>query len=261
MWVARWPNDICSGVGLKPNLSAGISSMAATVFFCRPARESRSTSVTGFLDCWAKAAAENSRTARVNFMLPPENASSIPEMGSAGVPAGPRGGQHARQTTRAKYSTALRQTVFQDPIPGRLVGDSESAGETPALHCDFRCGLEQAARIWVLRLLRNLLGITELDDFPPIHHCDTSSEIAHHRHGMGDKEIRQTKLALQLRQQIHDLRSHADIECRHRLIRHNKFRAQRQGARNPDTLSLSAAEFMRKQGQHRLVETHGAEQL
>ena len=113
----------------------------------------------------------------------------------------------------------------------------------------------------MLRLLRNLPRIANLDDFSAIHHRDASREIAHHRHGMRDKEISQTELPLQLRQQIHNLRPHADVERRNRLIGHNKFRTQGESARDPDALPLSPAELMRKPGQHRLVEADGAEQF
>src|SRR5439155_19381093 len=55
MCAARWPNVICSGVGLELNLSAGISAMAPTVFLARLGSISRRTLETGFLASWVKA--------------------------------------------------------------------------------------------------------------------------------------------------------------------------------------------------------------
>src|SRR5215469_8687086 len=83
MCAARWPKLICWGVGLKPYLSAGISSSAATVSFSRPGSICRSTSETGLLDCCASAAPEkacekaNTQTTTQNFMLPPIQAQRI----------------------------------------------------------------------------------------------------------------------------------------------------------------------------------------
>src|SRR5215472_15999150 len=83
MCAARWPKLICWGVGLKPYLSAGISSSAATVSFSRPGSICRSTSETGLLDCCASAAPEkacekaNTQTTTRNFMLPPIQAQRI----------------------------------------------------------------------------------------------------------------------------------------------------------------------------------------
>src|SRR5215469_11359321 len=83
MCAARWPKLICCGVGLKPYLSAGISSSAATVSFSRPGSICRSTSETELFDCWASAAPEkacenaNAQTTTHNFMLPPIQAQRI----------------------------------------------------------------------------------------------------------------------------------------------------------------------------------------
>ena len=103
----------------------------------------------------------------------------------------------------------------------------------------------------MLRLLRDLPRIAHLNQPSAIHHRNTRGEIAHHRHGVRDKEIGQAKLALQLRQQVDDLRSHADVERRNRLIRDDELRTQRQRPRDPDALPLSSAEFVRKAGQDR----------
>src|SRR5689334_10755122 len=51
MWAAKCPNVICSGVGLKPNLSAGIATKAATVAFSRPSSIPRRTSEKGDFAC------------------------------------------------------------------------------------------------------------------------------------------------------------------------------------------------------------------
>src|ERR1700730_11289271 len=47
MWATSWPNVTWSALGL--NLSPGIASTAATVFFWRPGRRSLKALLTGFL--------------------------------------------------------------------------------------------------------------------------------------------------------------------------------------------------------------------
>src|ERR1700730_15375560 len=225
MCAARWPNDIWSGVGLNPNLSAGISSMAAMVFFCRPVRASRKTAVTGFLVCWAKAATDSMSTASFNFILPPRALPRINPIAAAG-----RDGAGGRPLAGPSGRPDGRQTAAE-------------AGATQS-NCDLWRGFEQATSIGMLGLLGDLPGRSNLNDFSPVQHRDASGEIAHHRHGVRDQQISQAELTLELGQQVHDLRSDAHVEGRDGLIRDNEFRTQRQGAGDSDALPLSATEFM-----------------
>jgi hypothetical protein len=48
-------------------------------------------------------------------------------------------------------------------------------------------GLDQAARVWVLRPLGHLPGISGLDDFPAIHHGNAGRKVAHDGHRMGNE--------------------------------------------------------------------------
>ncbi len=86
-------------------------------------------------------------------------------------------------------------------------------------------------------------------------------EIAHHRHGVRDEQIGQAEVALQLRQQVDDLRSDADVEGGNRFVAHNELRPQREGAGDADALALSAGEFVRIARACRFVEAHGAQQF
>src|SRR5215467_9023138 len=76
--TTRWAKVICSGVGLKAYLSAGISSAAAIRFFSWRERISRSTVETGFFS-WAKAdIAKNTHSTRdIRFMRQPSGADRI----------------------------------------------------------------------------------------------------------------------------------------------------------------------------------------
>src|ERR1700722_7139986 len=76
----------------------------------------------------------------------------------------------------------------------------------------FRCSLKQAASVGMLGEPGNLLGGAALHNLPATHHGDARAAIPHPRHGMRDEKISQPELALQLRQQVHDLRAHAYVE-------------------------------------------------
>src|SRR5579864_7796904 len=92
-----------------------------------------------------------------------------------------------------------------------------------------------------------------------IHDCDAGREIAHHGHGVRDEEVGQAEVALQLCEQVDDLRSDADIEGRYRLIADDELRPQCQGAGDADALALTAGEFVRVALAGGFVEAHGAE--
>ena len=62
---------------------------------------------------------------------------------------------------------------------------------------------------------------------------------------VGDEQIRETVLALQVDQQIDHLRLDRDVERRYRLVAHDQARPERQRACDADALPLSAGELMR----------------
>src|ERR1700722_16099247 len=131
-----------------------------------------------------------------------------------------------------------------------------TAGGTPALRSDgdFWGGLQQGASVWMLRLLRDLPRISHLNNFSAVHDGDARCQVTHYRHGVRDEQIGQAEVPLQLRQQVHNLRSYADIQRGNRFVGDDELRAQGQGAGDSDSLPLSAAEFMREPGQDGRVE-------
>src|SRR5580704_12631948 len=108
---------------------------------------------------------------------------------------------------------------------------------------------------------RNLLCRPDLDDLSAIHHRNTSRQITHHRHGVGNKQIRKAELALQLRHQIHDLRANADVKGGDWFVRDNELRTQGQSPGNSDSLALASTEFVWKAAQCGLVKTYRAKQF
>ena len=62
---------------------------------------------------------------------------------------------------------------------------------------------------------------------------------------MGDEQIGQTELLLQILEQVDDLRLDRNVERRDRLVAHDELRIDRQRARDADALALSARKFVR----------------
>jgi hypothetical protein len=66
---------------------------------------------------------------------------------------------------------------------------------------------------------------------------------------------------LQVAQQIDDLRLHAHVERRGRLVQHDELRLQHHGAGDRDALALAAGEFMRIAPAGRRIEADFLERL
>src|SRR5271165_5162035 len=75
---------------------------------------------------------------------------------------------------------------------------------------------------------RDLFARSDFHNLAAIHDGDTRREIADDRHRMRDKKISQAEVALQLGEQVDDLRAHADVQRGDRFVRHDEFWTQRQ---------------------------------
>ena len=64
----------------------------------------------------------------------------------------------------------------------------------------------------------------DLDDPPEVHHRHPVRDMPHNRQVVGDEEVGEALLLLQILQQIDDLRLHRNIQRRDRLIAHHKAR-------------------------------------
>ena len=68
--------------------------------------------------------------------------------------------------------------------------------------------------------------------------------MAHHREIVGDEEVGQPEIGLQILEHVDDLRLHRNVEGRDRLVANHQIGFKRNGAGNADALALSAREFM-----------------
>src|ERR1019366_7271357 len=82
-------------------------------------------------------------------------------------------------------------------------------------------------------------------DAAALHHDDVVGEVLDDADVVRDEEKRQAEIALQLGQEVEDLRLDRYVECRRRLVADDESWLHRQGARDGDALALAAGEFVR----------------
>ena len=100
-------------------------------------------------------------------------------------------------------------------------------------------------RVWVHRAVVQLVSVSHLDHPAEIHHCDAIRDVAHHREVVGDEQVGEAELLLQVVEQVEDLRLDRHVECRHGLVQHDERRVERQGSGDADPLPLTARELVR----------------
>ena len=94
------------------------------------------------------------------------------------------------------------------------------------------------------RVLEELLGRRMFHDLAPVHHRDTVTEVADDVQVMGDEQVAQPQLVLQILQEIDDLGLDGDVQGRDRLVADDERRIDTQGPGDPDALALAAAELV-----------------
>src|SRR5690606_10915819 len=95
-------------------------------------------------------------------------------------------------------------------------------------------------RVRMDRSVIDLLAGSDLDDPPRIHDGHTVGNVPYDRKIVGDEQIRQSEIALEVPQQIDDLRTHRDVKRGDRLVCNDQRWLQRQSAGNADALPLPA---------------------
>ena len=88
-------------------------------------------------------------------------------------------------------------------------------------------------------------AVRELDDLPEVHDRDPVGDVADDGEVVGDEEVGEPELLLQLDEQVQHLRLDRDVERRHRLVGDDELRLQDERAGDPDALALAAAELVR----------------
>ena len=86
---------------------------------------------------------------------------------------------------------------------------------------------------------------TFFDDTPQIQDGDVVGKVAYRLQIVRDEEVDQIEAALQIHEEIQDLRLHRDIQGARRFVEDQEFRAKNQRPRHGDTLFLTSGQLMR----------------
>ena len=154
-------------------------------------------------------------------------------------------------TSSTQTCSAFQQRVRKWQPDGGFAGRRHVALQHDALPAlpgpgvGQRHGRQQRLRVGVQGLLVDLLVVADLDDAPEVHHRDAVGDVAHHRQVVGDEDVGELELLLELLQQVDDLRLHRDVERRHRLVADDDLGVERQCPRHADALALPAGELVR----------------
>src|SRR5208283_4437351 len=106
---------------------------------------------------------------------------------------------------------------------------------------------EESLSIGMLWRQREGVRVAAHDDLTEIHDHDG---VAHMRDGgevVGDKQIGEPELSLEVAQEIEDLRADRYVEGGDRLVEHDQLGRQRQRSRDGDALAVPAREFVREE--------------
>jgi len=105
-------------------------------------------------------------------------------------------------------------------------------------------------------LPQHFVGLALLDDLAEIHDRDFIGQIFDDRHVVRDEQVGNAQPALQVAQQVQDLRLDGHIERAGWFVANDKLRLDGQRARNRDALALAAGEFMRIAVFHLRAQAH-----
>src|SRR5215211_2400555 len=103
---------------------------------------------------------------------------------------------------------------------------------------------EQGLGVWVQRVAVELLAGRHLYHCAEVHNPHTVGDVLDHREVVGDEQVGQVPLPLELLHQVDDLRLDRDVKCRDGLVGHDKIRVDSEGPGNPDPLPLAARELV-----------------
>src|SRR5689334_7330129 len=105
---------------------------------------------------------------------------------------------------------------------------------------------EERARVGVLRLQVEIGPVGGLDDLAEVHDHHAVRDVADDVEVVGDEDVREAEVALQVLEQVQDLGLHRDVQCRHGLVADDQLRVDRERAGDADALPLAARELVRE---------------
>ena len=111
------------------------------------------------------------------------------------------------------------------------------------------------------RVVVDLVRGGELDHLAQVHDRDAVGDVAHHQQVVGDEEVGQAHLLLQLAKHVDDLRLNGHVKGGDGLVADDELGVHGQGAGDADALALTAGELVRVAARVLGVEAHAVHQL
>src|SRR3954454_21481399 len=142
----------------------------------------------------------------------------------------------------ARVETACRRRVGRARHVAARNDALLARGAARIRHRDSR---QQRAGVRVAWVRIELVAVGDLHDLAEVHHGHAVAHVTYDREVVRDQDQRQVVFALQVAQQVQDLRLDRDIESRHGLVGDDDLGLQRDRARNADALTLAARELVR----------------
>jgi len=105
-------------------------------------------------------------------------------------------------------------------------------------------GGEERLRVGVLRVCVQLQAVGQLHRAAQVHDHHAAGNILDHGKVVGDEEVGQAHLPLQVLQQIDHLRLDGHVQRRDRLVAHDESGLDHEAPGDADALALAAGELM-----------------
>ncbi len=136
------------------------------------------------------------------------------------------GGSAAAQSSRARGQRVWKRQPARRVGRGRQVADEDDplAAVRDVGVGDGQRG-EQGPGVGVARVREELAGGGHLDDLAEVHHRDPVAHVAHDRQVVGDEDVGEAELGLEVEEQVEHLGLDRDVEGRHRLVADDQPRA------------------------------------
>src|SRR5215212_6249411 len=133
----------------------------------------------------------------------------------------------------------------------RVRGRGHVSGEYHALAFTFLLwvgdgdGGEQRGGVGVAGFAVQSRPVSDLHDLAEVHHGYPVRDVLDHREVVGDEDVGEVELLLEVLQQVDDLGLDRDVQRRDGLVADDQARVERDGPGHPDPLTLPAGELVR----------------
>ena len=124
-----------------------------------------------------------------------------------------------------------------------VAGEDDAVRRAGAIRVGDHRRREQRHGVGMARRAEEIPNRGHLDDLPQVHDRHPVAHVLDDGEVVGDEEVGEAELALQVLEEVDDLGLDRDVQGRHRLVADDQRRPEGQRAGNPDALALAAREF------------------